>query len=154
MIIHWVLDHEGHFFVMSFNVVGLIMHIPMYYHHCGNVSSSFEMRQLQEDAKSLIETIQHAMWSTSFGRWSASHAIVKIMMHCSYYYAFHRRLSIFSGSLRDLCSMHPELVKKTMRKYQLIYVVDSSAVQNLSRIKESRFIKRLNHVAHKLSAIN
>ena len=27
---HWVLDHEGHFVVMSFNVIGRIMHVPTY----------------------------------------------------------------------------------------------------------------------------
>ena len=26
----WVFDHEGHFVVMSFNVLGRIMHVPMY----------------------------------------------------------------------------------------------------------------------------
>ena len=27
---HWVLGHEGHFVVMSFNVLGRIMRVPMY----------------------------------------------------------------------------------------------------------------------------
>ena len=68
-------------------------------------------------------------------------------MHWSYHYAFHRRHSIFSCSLCDLCPMHPELVKKQYFMSNLVHVADLSAVQHTSWIKESRFIWRLNYVS-------
>ena len=70
---HWVLDHEGHFVVMSFNVIGRIMHVPTY--EMRSSCKEFDARHIEVvDMRCYAKTLQfnrtdkaHS-WSSSFER--------------------------------------------------------------------------------------